>query len=56
MTITLASLSLRYLGQYFDQEDGLAYNLFRDYESGTGRYVESDPIRSDRIEWWCEYL
>jgi len=35
---------LRYPGQYFDAESGLHYNYFRDYEPGTGRYVESDPI------------
>lgn len=37
-------LNLRFPGQYFDAEDGLHYNMFRDYEPGTGRYVESDPI------------
>ncbi len=31
-------------GQYFDQETGLHYNYFRDYDPSTGRYVESDPI------------
>jgi RHS repeat-associated protein len=36
--------NLRYPGQYFDQESGLHYNYFRDYEASTGRYVESDPI------------
>ena len=36
--------ALRYPGQYFDQETGLNYNYFRDYEPSTGRYVESDPI------------
>jgi len=38
------TLNLRYPGQYYDQETGLNYNYFRDYEAGTGRYIESDPI------------
>lgn len=37
------TLNLRYPGQYFDQEDGLNYNYFRDYEPATGRYAQSDP-------------
>ncbi|MEX2500550.1 MAG: RHS repeat-associated core domain-containing protein [Wenzhouxiangellaceae bacterium] len=37
-------LNLRFPGQYFDQETGLHYNYFRDYEPGTGRYMQSDPI------------
>ena len=36
--------NLRYPGQYFDVESGLNYNYFRDYDSATGKYVESDPI------------
>lgn len=38
------TLNLRYPGQYYDQETGLNYNYFRDYEPQTGRYIESDPI------------
>ncbi|MFC4160758.1 RHS repeat-associated core domain-containing protein [Chitinimonas lacunae] len=34
--------NLRFPGQYFDQETGLNYNFFRDYEPITGRYVQSD--------------
>jgi RHS repeat-associated protein len=36
--------NLRLPGQYFDRETGMHYNYFRNYEPGTGRYVEVDPI------------
>ncbi len=36
--------NLRFPGQYYDQETGLSYNYFRDYDPGNGRYTESDPI------------
>lgn len=36
--------NLRFPGQYYDQETGLFYNGFRDYDPRTGRYIESDPI------------
>jgi RHS repeat-associated protein len=38
------SFNLRFPGQYADAETGLNYNYHRDYDSATGRYVESDPI------------
>jgi RHS repeat-associated protein len=38
------NVRLRFPGQYLDEETGLAYNYFRDYDPRTGRYVESDPI------------
>lgn len=38
------TLNLRFPGQYYDQETGLHYNYFRDYEPATGRYLTSDPI------------
>jgi RHS repeat-associated protein len=31
-------------GCCFDQETGLHYNYFRDYDPSTGRYAQSDPI------------
>jgi RHS repeat-associated protein len=34
----------RFPGQSYDTETGLHYNGFRDYDPGSGRYVESDPI------------
>jgi RHS repeat-associated protein len=36
--------NLRLPGQYYDQETGLHYNYFRDYDPTIGRYVQSDPI------------
>ncbi len=35
---------MRFPGQRFDSASGLNYNYFRDYDTATGRYVESDPI------------
>jgi RHS repeat-associated protein len=37
-------LPLRLPGQRYDAESGLHYNYFRDYDTGVGRYVQSDPI------------
>jgi RHS repeat-associated protein len=36
--------NLRFPGQYYDEETGLHYNYFRDYNPTIGRYVERDPI------------
>ncbi|WP_371688051.1 RHS repeat domain-containing protein [Snodgrassella alvi] len=38
------TMNLRYPGQYYDEETGLTYNYFRDYDAKTGRYIQSDPI------------
>lgn len=35
---------MRFPGQYYDAESGLIHNGYRDYESATDRYIQSDPI------------
>ena len=37
-------LNLRMPGQYFDEESGLFYNYFRNYQPNQGRYTQADPI------------
>ncbi|MCU7830047.1 MAG: hypothetical protein KZQ85_13360 [Candidatus Thiodiazotropha sp. (ex Myrtea sp. 'scaly one' KF741663)] len=36
--------NLRLPGQYHDVETGTAYNLYRDYDPQSGRYLTSDPL------------
>ena len=38
------TVNLRFAGQYYDQETSLHYNYYRDYDPGTGRFLQSDPI------------
>ncbi|AWH52733.1 type IV secretion protein Rhs [Stenotrophomonas sp. ESTM1D_MKCIP4_1] len=38
------NLDMRFPGQRYDTATGLNYNYFRDYDLGTGRYSQSDPI------------
>jgi RHS repeat-associated protein len=38
------SFNLRFPGQLLDGQTGLHQNNLRDYDSETGRYVESDPV------------
>jgi RHS repeat-associated protein len=40
----VVSFHVRFPGQYADAETGLHYNLSRVYQSGSGRYLSSDPI------------
>jgi len=44
---TKFSLNLRFPGQYFDSETQTHYNINRDYNPVTGRYIQSDPIGFD---------
>ena len=44
LTVSTITNNLRFAGQYFDGETGLAQNYFRDYKHNTGRYWEPDPI------------
>ena len=39
--------NLRFPGQYFDVETSTHYNINRDYNPVTGRYIQSDPIGFD---------
>ena len=38
------NFNLRFPGQYYDKETTTHYNLMRDYDPATGRYIQSDPI------------
>ncbi|QWT19808.1 hypothetical protein KPL74_18935 [Bacillus sp. NP157] len=37
------NLDMRFPGQRYDALSGLHYNYYRDYDPGTGRYIQSDP-------------
>jgi RHS repeat-associated protein len=43
-SVSEVKFNLRYPGQYADEESGLFYNYFRNYDARTGRYSQPDPI------------
>jgi RHS repeat-associated protein len=44
VTTGTTAMSLRFPGQYFLIEQGLAYNWHRMYDQSTGRYTQADPL------------
>ena len=44
IVIETVTNNLRFTGQYYDDETGLHYNYFRDYDPELGRYIQSDRL------------
>ncbi len=55
LPVSTISNSLRFSGQYYDSEAGLAQNHFRDYSARLGRYYEYDPYESSELNRY-EYV
>lgn len=47
LTVGTVPNNLRFPGQYYDSETGLAQNYFRDYRASIGRYWEADSLGTD---------
>jgi RHS repeat-associated protein len=45
MDVRRPAMSIRFAGQYEDQESGLFYNRYRYYDPSARRYLTPDPIR-----------
>lgn len=45
--VSIINNPLRLPGQYNDQETGLHYNYYRDYDPSIGRYIQADPVGLD---------
>ncbi len=43
VAVEAVTLNVRFPGQYFDAETGLAYNYFRYYDASVARYASPDP-------------
>jgi RHS repeat-associated protein len=44
------TIDIRFPGQWFQLESGLAYNWHRHYDATLGRYVQPDPLVSISVE------
>jgi RHS repeat-associated protein len=44
------TLNMRFAGQYFDAESGFHYNLIRDYDPATGRFLQMDPLLKEQLQ------
>ncbi|MCP5474732.1 MAG: RHS repeat-associated core domain-containing protein [Rhodanobacteraceae bacterium] len=50
------TFNLRFPGQQYDRETGTHYNYFRDYEAGSGRYVQADPLGLEGSDDLYQYV